>query len=256
MVYVSKKEMAERRMGNYTMSFRIADKLSTEVFPKLDYMLDCHGGDLPEDIGDFILVSFTGNGRIDNGQRLMIECFNSEVIYVPEEERFSRSTTSFCRKELGIPALMIEGGQGYNLHMERTVFHYNGIVNLMKRLKMMLGTPKITSLPKNVEDFASTTIRKYASCGGLLYHRIGLGMLVSPGQEIAKIENLFGETVETIRWKPPETGRVYKVRSKRVPFPVNTGDIVLIIAGIPEEYSKLFGTRAYTYSCTNCTKGY
>ena len=251
--FVSEKEWEKKRLEGYTMSFRIADKLCNEVFPKLDYMVDCHGGDLPEDLGDFVILTPTDNKEIESSQKMMAECFNSEIVLMLD---LKDSTVHFCNEVLGIPAIVPESGMGYNLHMERARFHYDGIRNLMKRLKMIPGNPKTTPLPKQKKDFESLGVSLYAKHGGLFFPKVGLGMPLSEGQTLGEIRNIFGEKIETLTWAPPEKDRIYKTSSRRVPFPVNAGDLLFIIQGIPKEYSRRFEQRHYSYWCTSCTKGY
>jgi hypothetical protein len=256
--YDSIEDMARRRKnGSYTMTYRISDKLTTEIFPKCDYLIDCHGGDLNEDYADFVGIMPTGNEKIDSGQRMMAECFNCEAI---STSTLLGSASALCNFELGIPAIYPEGGMGGNLHKERADFQYNGIINVLKRLEMIDGTPRFTPLPENDEDWMIVNVNIRASRGGLFYKAdgVGLGNIVVPGQVLGTIENVFGETVETIMFEPEEKNRVYKMINRRPQWPVNAGDTLLTLHGIPKARARVFENmvREYTYWCTKCTKGH
>ena len=84
-----------------------------------------------------------------------------------------------------------------------------------------------------------------------------LGSVVEPGQLLATIENVFGETVETFTWNPPDKNKVWKVSNRRPQWPTNAGDTILTMRGVPAARAKVFENkvRDYTYLCSKCTKG-
>jgi uncharacterized protein len=104
----------------------------------------------------------------------------------------------------GVPALMVE------LTRSDTVLDSQvgtrGVFNVMKYLKMIDGAPEAQSspaLPGRYRYWGALTTNH----PGLVWPKIKPGVLVSPGEVIAQITNLFGDVLETI--KCPAEGFVW-----------------------------------------------
>jgi len=119
----------------------------------------------------------------------------------------------------GIPAFMAEVGSGGKFEEENIIAAERGIKNVMKYLKMITG---------EIEAPGKQTIitkRRFLYCdrGGFLVMNVKPGAVLSQGQKIARIIDLFSE-VETLEAK--ENMFILMVRCNPI---VHTGDRVAFL---------------------------
>lgn len=115
--------------------------------------------------------------------------------------------------KLGIPAITIEAGNP-NVVQGRMVFEGEvGIRNVMVTLGMLKGHNTINRHP--VICKSSRWLR--TTNGGFLYPRFGLGDMITKGQVIAQLFDLFGTV--THEYKAPEDGIVIGMAANPVALP-------------------------------------
>jgi predicted deacylase len=198
-----------------TATHRLAYVLLNEVIAKADYYADFHGGDLNEELMDYVIVAQCGDAKVDQaGIEILAKSFDCELIST------TTGTTGSCgaAAQLGIPAIVAEAG-GYGRLMEEKVqWHLNGMQNILKHLKMLPGE----STPTPAQRIRSKYVMG-AKHGGLFYGK-ELYARVSKGDTIAEIKNLFGEVVDTI--KSPADGII---AFRRAILPCSTGDRLISV---------------------------
>ena len=196
-------------------AYQIAAAFMSRVVSKADFLIDCHGGDLNEEIVPFVITASGDEGPKKVAREVLAPCFATE--FVIEQELAGGTHGSALA--LGKPAIVVEAG-GYGRVLEEAVnLITDGIRNVMKRLEMLEGSPTLT---KQIVRKGWWSV--YVKRGGVC-QSVPIGARVKKGQQIAEVQNLFGETLETI--ESPVDG---KVIFRRTPIAISTNDRVVGIA--------------------------
>jgi predicted deacylase len=106
---------------------------------------------------------------------------------------------------------------------EDVAFMKNGVLNVMKYLKMLAGSPSNTS------DYRKIVVHRghhdlKATRGGFFVPDVKVGDVVAEGQAIGIIRNLFGQTLDKI---VAPVGGVVLLRM--TPSSVSTGDLLITL---------------------------
>jgi hypothetical protein len=204
-----------------TMSYQITAAFMSKIVSRAQYYIDCHGGDLNEELTSHIAVSKTGDMEKDRlAEEMLVASFDCDFMFTRESSTGSASIDAAAR--MGIPSLLVEAG-GYGRVIEEAVqFIDNGIGNAMKRLKMITGEPTQTKKPRIRQRWLL-----YVTRGGICYTP-ALGTRVKKGDKVAEVRSIFGELLETLQ--SPIDGYICFRRS---PIPVSTNDRAIGI--IPDE---------------------
>ena len=211
-----------------SMAYQIAAAFMGKVVSKADFLIDCHGGDLNEELVPFVVTAPGNEGPHKVAKEMLAPSFATE--YVIEEA--VAGGTHGSALALGKPAVIVEAG-GYGRVIEEAVdLISDGIRNTMKRLEMLEGTPTTT---KQIVRRGWWSV--YVKRGGVC-QSVPVGARVKKGQQVAEVQNLFGEPIETV--ESPVDG---KVIFRRTPIAISTNDRVLGIA--PEEDLPPPKTRPY-----------
>lgn len=178
--------------GAGSISHHITNAVYEKVQKKATHYMDMHGGDLTEDIPHFSASVMIGEKKVDDISRMMLKY--SLAKYIREgAPRPGHTTTSAA--ELKIPNVLHEAGRAGMLEKENVTKHVNAIRNVMKYLGMIEGKP--------IEPTKQIKIRRgpgvRAKHGGFFESLVEPGDIVSEGQTIGIIYNVFGETIEEIK---------------------------------------------------------
>jgi len=206
-----------------TMSYRVAHTLFSEVVSKADYLIDCHGGDLNEDIYDFVIAGVSDKEEVNKAAMGMADCFNTK--YVKTEKAMSTDvtgavitgTTQMATRIYGIPSVVPESGRGGEVRESSVKFIYDGIINVMKYLGMIEGRAARYKYVVDPETFKFT-----AEKGGIFRSKVKVGEMVSAGDVVAEVVDLFGRPLQTVR-APADS----MVALMRVFHAVNPGETLL-----------------------------
>lgn len=195
-------------------SQRIAHK-TFSIVKESNYIIDLHGGDTPEEHIDIVYAPDQGEPKALEVSKALTERFL--VDYAEIHGVAGSVSTEACK--LGVPALVVEGGELGRLD-ERTIdFLMAGIVNVMKYVKMLPGESKAQ---KPVILGERVFVRAPGS--GVLIREARAGHKVTKGQRLGKIKDFFGEEIQSI--ESPTNGVI--MMSYPVPA-VNTGDLLWVI---------------------------
>lgn len=198
-------------MEGGTISHIIARTLSEEVTSKADYLLNLHGGDLPELLYPFTIVELIGDEKIDATSVTIGKIFGNKYIIHRKSPRARED-----RLKYGIPHIISEAGSLGMLDENDIEAHVTGVTNVMKHLKMIMGEPIIQADQKVIVE----RLRIRASRGGLFYPKVESGDIVSKGDLLGEIKDVWGETREELI-APEDHLLVYMIFMRHV---VNTGD--------------------------------
>ena len=112
-------------------------------------------------------------------------------------------TTTGATSRAKIPNMLIESGGGGILTPESTSRHVNAVMNVIKYLKMLKGTP---IEPSNQTQLGERAVGVRATRGGFFTYLVNAGDVVEEGQQIGQITDPFGVVIEDI--KAPMGGAV------------------------------------------------
>ena len=204
-----------------SMSHLIANTLFTEVISKANYYIDLHGGFIEEEMSHWaIKIRETRDRRVDDASKDMCKYFLVKYIYEYELDEGTLHTSIGAAVKAGIPAMLVEAG-GVGIYDENDIaFLKNGILNVMKHLKMLEGAPRTITDQKRVTKRHLLRAKR----GGFFAAEIKAGSLVSKGQIIGKLKDLFGQTLDT-----PIAPAGGVILYRMTPSAVSTGDPLLYI---------------------------
>jgi len=167
-----------------TIGEMIAYELVNEILLNADYHLDLHGTDTSESCIPFAKILKIGDSRIDMESENIARALGielSEYLRVQARERKTK-----------IPKASCEVGQGDKLIPELSTALFEGVINVMRYLKMIKGRHRqkeyVLMEPKTITS----------NQDGFFYFCMKLGDIVEEGQVIGKVKNLDGEVIETI----------------------------------------------------------
>lgn len=211
-----------------TMSYRVAHTLFSEIISKADYLIDCHGGDLTEDIYDFLIMGISDDDRVNKTMMDMAACFNVKFVLTGLETDMRgqpiSGTTMTATTVYGIPSITVESGRGGVLCEHSVEFIYDGLINTMKYLGMIEGKPHKYDYVLNPIIFHVN-----AEKGGLFHPKVKLGEKVSAGDTVATVTNVFGEIIQTVT--SPDDSMVVFLRTS---YAVSSGEEVMWLARLSE----------------------
>lgn len=217
-----------------TATERLAHAVCTEILPKANYAVDFHSGGTR---GTSHLISgFVGaEGDLGRKSLELAKLFPLETLWrVSPWAKFA----SACL-ERGIPVVVVETtGQGRpdpgDVHLLRV-----GIRNVLRFLGMVDGP--VEGLPA-ARRCIDTETYLYAAVGGILRPYVQTGALISKGQPLGAVMDVYGRVNEEIL--SPLAGVVTGIRTKPV---VWAGDPTFLVANfIPDPEEGLARTRART----------
>jgi len=176
-----------------SMSQIIAYNVFHEIILKCNFVLHLHSGDLNEALYPHIIFRKTGKKNIDKVLNDFVSLF--EMQYALEyHEPEGNGTLLVEASKRGIPTILLESGQKGVLDEESVRLFYNGILNVMKYLKMMKGKPKFFK-----PTLLNGAVDVLAKNGGLLRSHVKLGAYVKKGELLGEILNVRGEIVEKVK---------------------------------------------------------
>lgn len=201
-----------------TMSYRVAHTLFSEVVSKANYLIDCHGGDLNEDVYNLVAVGVSNKEETNKAMMEMARCFNTKYVekstITDSGEAAIFGTTRIATKIYGIPSITTESGIGGQVRESSVEFTYDGIKNVMKYLGMIKGKAVRYEYTVNPEVYKFT-----AEKGGIFRLKVKLGDMVPAGDVAAEVVDLFGRQIQTVR-APADS----QVAITRVFYAVNPGE--------------------------------
>jgi predicted deacylase len=175
--------------GSYT------DKLAHDIFTKLiqpaDALIDLHGGDLVEALEPFALYS-------SDAARDLALAFSFPYV-VDSPPGSLQGMTAAAAAEAGIPGVIAEAGGIGQLDQAMVDLLAGGTRNALKHLGMLAGEPE-PSQSKTVHRF----IWLHSTPAGFWQAAVKAGDVVSAGDTLGEVTDLYGDTQETVR--APEDG--------------------------------------------------
>lgn len=179
--------------GPGSISHHITSYIYENIMKKATHFIDLHGGDLPELCPCFAGSSLTGDEQKDRDTEAMLKYSLADFVNLRPQSQSLSTTGAASRAQ--IPNMLIESGGGGLLKKEYVDRHINGVMNVMKYLKMIKGEPILSKTQRRMGD-KSAGIR--AKRGGFFTYMVNAGDIVKEGQIIGQITDPFGEVLESI----------------------------------------------------------
>jgi len=195
-----------------SMSYRIDDEI-LKIALKCQYVLDLHGGDMPEDLCPFSIVETVGREPVDSISFELSKIYGAP--YIIKRTPSHPGTLQYQVALKAIPGIVGEAGGLGMLNETDVQIHMVGVTNIMKHLKMTEGSPS----PRPKQAVVSDGWKIRANRGGLFYPKVKPGDLVSKGQLLAEIKDLKGDVLQSIA--AAKGGLLLYTTLRHV---VNTGD--------------------------------
>ena len=194
-----------------TLSSRTAHVVLSKIVSKADVLCDCHGGDITENIENYIIIPKGDNEELNRINIEMAKCFPGRII---RHWKNTKGTSHMAYEMYGIPCLLPEANTPASVLERHIKYHYNGIQNLLKYMGILDGKPELSKAVINPESFAPK-----AKQGGIWHSKVEIGQDVDAGQELGNITDLFGNVLET--FIAPKKGFIDFLR---VWYSVNCGE--------------------------------
>ena len=203
-----------------TASQRIAHAILTQVTAKCQYLVDLHGGDLPETLFPFTIFYRTGDTPTDTESERIARAFGTEYLWVNDQKSGNPGTFVREAARLGVAGFVAEAGGLGSYAEEHVAVHFNGVQNVLKELRMIPGTPE--GVPASAQKLRGDAYGVTAPCGGVFHPLVRPGQEVAKGAPLAEITDVFGERQAVVTASAKGTVRILFI--KRV---VNAGDILM-----------------------------
>jgi uncharacterized protein len=160
--------------------------------------VDLHGGDLVEALTPFTIFSRTGFLKVDEASLELARVFGIPYLVASESKGSTFSAASLA----GVPGILTEaGGQGI-WRREDVALHIDGLNRVMRHMGMLPGGP----LPRKETQVFEQFIWLRSEFDGFYYPEVAVGERVKQGQQVGKITDFLGNTLQTVT--APEAGLV------------------------------------------------
>jgi predicted deacylase len=162
------------------------------VVQDADYLLDLHAGEMAQALEPYVCVPWVADGPLWESS-LMLAC----AFDVPFVDRRPLEETPLALPRVlldrGIPNVWTEIGRNGLTDERYTALQYDGLVNLLRKLRMVPGEP-LTFTPRLV---GPRHWGVYAERSGVWLPVVGPYDHVTRGQTLGTLVDYFGETLET-----------------------------------------------------------
>lgn len=201
-----------------TPTERLAAWLWDNLISRSDYYVDCHCGDLTEQLDPFVGIWSPSEAQPDPKSLGMSKCFKvNRRMYMR-----SNGTTIQSASQAGIPSVLVEvGGEGRWSEEEVAI--------VRQGLHRVLGEAGITPQKGSVDTPELTTFQaakpNLSEHAGLWFPKVEAGDVVKAGQNLGSVEDPFGAELQAI--EAAESGTVGYVLSS---LAVNQGELVVALA--------------------------
>lgn len=194
----------------------IAYYLGKAVIARTDLFVDLHSGGVK-----YSMPTMAGYDATDPRSRDAARAFGTRIIWAHPTTPPGR-TVSFA-KDHGIPAIYSEANGAGRIDPEDLRVFKQGILNLLAHLAILPGQPVTQPVDCHLYGDGNTELSLRSTRGGFLIPLVALLDKVEKGQELGRLVDLHGETVET--YHAPSDGLVAMIRE----FPVVEPDNIMFL---------------------------
>ncbi len=212
-----------------TVSERIAYQITREVIERADYVIDLHCGDGNESLRPYSYWDVNAGGpEVIEKSKQMALAFGMDHIVMDRERPTDRNRSLYCSTTAttrGKPAITTESGGLGMTDNESIARIEHGVINVMRFLKMIEGSPKMVEHPIFIDR--NTVLRSDAT--GIFYPLAERGHAVAKGTLMGYVTDFFGKRIFDLR--APFGGTVLYILGTP---PVSQGEPLAMIGQISE----------------------
>jgi predicted deacylase len=194
----------------------IAYYLAQTVIACADFFLDLHSGGVK-----LLMPTMVGYDAKDPRSRDAARAFGAGVLWGHPTVAPGR-TISFAQ-ECGIPWVYTEARGAGRIHPEDLRVFEEGILNLLRHLSVLPGRPAMKPIKYHLYGDGNTDASVKSTRQGFLISCVELLEKLKKGQELGRLVDLHGNTIET--FLAPSEGVVAMIRQ----FPVVEPDAQLFL---------------------------
>ena len=212
-----------------SLSERIAYALTHDVIARADYMMDLHSGDGNESLRPSYTGYYAEAGGVSVIQksRRMAIAFGLDTIVVFKgdleiEQAIWCGSAGVVR---GVPSIDVESGELGRVEDRRIEPIVNGILSVMRDLKMLDGKPSPTLNPLFIDERAY--IKSEHDGIWLADPRIEAGAFITKGAKLGVVTDFFGRVLKEVRAE--HSGMLLVMIGTP---PVNVGETLAVIANV------------------------
>lgn len=174
---------------NGTISQKMAHVLTEEYLRRADFLIDMHGGDIPESLPPYVYYAGVGDDAVVAQAEAAASVVHANFVVK------SSATSGMYNYStiIGTPSILIElGGRG--LWSEEEVRDYmRNAHNVLKHLRVLPGVP---DAPREKVYVIKKAEYLDANVDGCWYPLVGLAERVKEGQLLGVIRDVFGNVLE------------------------------------------------------------
>jgi predicted deacylase len=208
-----------------TITDCLAWTISHVLFPKFNYFIDVHAGDGSEDLHPY--VGYVVHGRQTAAARQMAEAMGFSWIMRSERPIADSLPTQYGTSEAiaqGIPAMAIECGKLGVVTKDNIEHINNGILNVMRTLRLLPGAPQPVSTAITFTERSSIS----SEHTGIFYSGYKSGQLIKKGMKLGRVTDLFGNHLQDVI-APMDGVIIYMLATP----PVNKGELLFNLGAVP-----------------------
>ena len=143
-----------------------------------------------------------------------------EVSGIPDYPGYPKGTVTYEAPVRGIPSVTAEAGERGKLEEGSVKVLFEGMVNIMRQLKMIDEAP----IPMRKKTILQRGAVVVPNVGGLFYPGVSCGDHVEAGTELGVVKDLRGKVMQTL--SSPKRGVVLSLTPL---MPVSPGEFVILI---------------------------
>jgi uncharacterized protein len=212
-----------------TVSERIAYQITKEVIERADYVIDLHCGDGNESLRPYSYWDVNAGGpEVVERSKQMALAFGLDHIVKDRERPTDPNKSVYCSTTAttrGKPAITTESGGLGMTDNESIARIEQGVINVMRHLKMIEGAPKMVEHPIFIDRNA--VLRSDAT--GIFYPLAERGHAVAKGTLMGYVTDFFGKRIFELR--APFSGTVLYILGTP---PVSQGEPLAMVGQIAE----------------------
>jgi predicted deacylase len=175
-----------------TFTQRAAHLVWTELVEQSDAVVDVHGGDLEEELTEYVQVNLTGDDTVDEQSLRLARAFGIELFVTSPApaERPSSGNLFAMAAWHGKAGVLTEAGSHGILDMDLVEWYHDRLVDGLKGYGMLPGDPAEVE-HRRLHRFGGA----FAPTEGCWYPSVLKGETIAAGQRIGEMRDVFGEHI-------------------------------------------------------------
>lgn len=176
-----------------TISDKIAFNFSNILYPKLDFFIDLHGGDVFEDVMSFIYAPGIGDNEIIEKSHDV-----AKIIDVPYRVRSKSTTGAYNSAAIqGVPSILIEKGGKGTWNIDDVIEYKNYIKNALRFLEVLDDKEELKINESQKEIIEAKYID--SEYDAYWYPKFTPGDLIKEGDLLGELKDCFGKVIKEFK---------------------------------------------------------